>query len=165
VDLPLATDDEAADLNSDEDQARFAPYLAGTVQEAWARCLPLWSDRGRVNDFPRAIRFTRYSPSFETLLGRSFAERFADDYPFLLERVRSDSEFETLCAFEILDFLSQHLWETQSDLPDCLRNCALPLPEQIRREVAADRIYRDHGLDTIGKLLSFEHNGQAPDGA
>jgi hypothetical protein len=101
-------------------------------------------------------------PSFETLLGRNFAERFADDYPFLLDRLQSGSEFESLCAFEILDFLAQHLCESQSPLPERLRSCALPLPEQVRREVAADWIYRDHGLDTIGKLLSFEHNGQEP---
>jgi hypothetical protein len=157
----VTTDDETTDRDPDEEAARFAPYLGGTVQEAWARCLPVWSDRGRVNDLPRAIRFTRYSPSIETLLGRRFAERFVDDYPFLLDRVRSDSVFESLCAFEVLDFLAQHLGETQSPLPDRLRDCNLPLPERVRREVAADWIYREHDLNTIGKLLRFEHNGQA----
>lgn len=150
-----------ASEHEDEDE-RSSRYLAGSVAEAWARCLPLWSGRGRVNDFPRAIRFTRYTASFETMLGHRFAERFADDYPFLLGFVRSGSEFEALCAFELLDFLAQHLWETSSPLPEPLRDCPLPLPEVVRCEAAADRIYRDHGLDTVGKLLSFEANGQEP---
>jgi len=118
----------------EEDRARFAPNLAGTVQESWARCLPVWSERGRVNDFPRAIRRTRYLPSFETLLGRQFVERFAREYAFLLERVQSASEFEALCAFDLLDFLVQDLDEAKP-LPDCLRQSALPLPEQVRQEV------------------------------
>jgi hypothetical protein len=158
----VTNDNNATDLGFDEDRSRFAAYLAGTVHEAWARCLPIWSARKRVNDRPRAIRLTRYLPSFETLLGHNFAERFADDYAFLLDRLQSGSEFESLCAFEILDFLAQHLSETQSPLPEQLRSCALRLPEQVRREVAADWIYRAHDLGTVGKLLSFEHNGQEP---
>jgi hypothetical protein len=143
----------------DED-APYAAYLAGAIDASWTRCLPVWTDRGRVNDLPRGIRFTRYLPSFETLLGRHFVERFADESWFLLDRFQHGSKLERDCAFDLLDFLAQHLDETSRPLPDQLRTCDLPLPSHIRGEVAADWIYRDHGLDTIGKLLCFEHNGQ-----
>lgn len=79
--------------------------------------------------------------------------------------MQTGSALEAICAFDLLDFVAQHLSETRSPLPDPLRTCTLPLPDQIRDEVAADWIYRDHGLDTIGKLLSFEHNGQEPPAA
>ena len=142
----------------EDDNEFFRSYLAGAVQEAWARCLPIWLERGRVNDLPRGVRRTRYLPSFETILGRRFVERFPHEHGFLLGRLQSSSEFEALCAFDLLDLLAQ-----QSDLmPVWLSRCELPLPEQVAREVAADWIYRDHGLDTIGKLLSFDHHDQPP---
>jgi hypothetical protein len=59
-----------------------------------------------------------------------------------------------------LDFLAQRFWETRSLLPDALRQCDLPLPSHVRDELAADSIYRNRGLDTVGKLLDFESNGQ-----
>ncbi len=138
--------------------ATSAPYLVGTVEEAWARCLPLWAPRGRVNDFPRAIRYTRYLPSFETILGRHFVDRFADEAAFLLERLRSGPEAEALHAFDLLDFLADHLAEEMRPLPDSLRHCDLPLPARVRREVAAESSYPDHGIETIGQLLSFDYD-------
>lgn len=143
------------------DLAPYAPYLRGIVAEAWDRCLPVWSAQGRVTDKPRGVRFTRYLPSFETTLGRCFVERFADDYAFLLDRFAHGSPVESVCAFDLLDFLAQHLYETGAPLPDALRTCASPLPPHIRDEVAADWIYCDHGLDTAGKLLEFEYRGQS----
>jgi hypothetical protein len=140
----------------------FEAYLAGSIAESWSRCLPLWAVAGRVSDFPRGIRFTRYTPSFETLLGRAFVEKFADDYAFLLDRFVQGSVLETACAFDLLDFLAGHLYQTSSPLPHSLRSCALPLPGQVQREVDGDWIYSPYGLDTVGKLLAFEHNGQHP---
>ena len=144
----------------DEDGARFAPYLAGPVEEAWALCLPLWRKRGRVNDFPRGYHAPRYLPSFETLLGRCFVARFADDYEFLLDRIVSISETEQLCAFDLLDFLARQLYANNASLPDRLSQCALPLPQQIERETAADSRYRDRDVGTIGKLLSFDYSDE-----
>jgi hypothetical protein len=140
----------------DEDGARFTPYLAETVEESWARCLPVWSKRGRVDDFPRGYRAPLYLPSFETLLGRYFVARFALEYEFLLDRIVSGSETEQFCAFDLLDFLARQLYANNGSLPDRLSRCALPLPQQIERETAADSRYRDHDVGTIGKLLSFD---------
>jgi hypothetical protein len=49
-----------------------------------------------------------------------FAERFADDYPFLLDRFAHGSALESACAFDLLDFLAQHLYETCAPLPEGL---------------------------------------------
>jgi len=140
----------------ESDESRFAPYLADTVQESWARCLPIWLERGRVNDWPREFRFPRYLPSFGTVLGRCFVERFADGYEFLMDRLATSSGAEALCAFDLLDFLARHLYRMDEVLPERLRHCDLPLPQQIRGEVAMERWYRGHDLDTVGKLLSFD---------
>lgn len=102
----------------------------------------------------------RYWPSFETRLGRLFVEKFAADYQFLLDRFQYGSAVESVCALDLLDFLARHCWETRSALPDALRQCDLPLPSHLRNELAADWIYRDRGLDTVGKRLEFESNGQ-----
>ena len=50
--------------------------LAGTIIDAWGRCLPLWRTRGRVEDLPRNVRKFMYRASQETLLGRAFAAAF-----------------------------------------------------------------------------------------
>lgn len=147
--------------NEQDDRERAGPYLAGTVQEAWARCLPLWSGPGRVNDFPRGIRRPRYLPSFATILGRLFVERFAHEGGFLLDRLEHGSAFESLCAFDLLDFLGQEA-DPNEPLPDWLGRCALPLPAPVRDEVEADWIHQDRGLDTVGKLLSFDHEDEEP---
>jgi len=66
---------------------------------------------------------------------------------------RGDVHF---CAFDLLDFLARQLYANNGSLPDRLSRCALPLPQQIERETAADSRYRDHDVGTIGKLLSFD---------
>jgi hypothetical protein len=138
---------------------RLEPYLAGTVSEAWARCLAVWASRGRVTDCPRGLRRTHYLPNFETVLGLRFVEKFSAEHAFLLDRFEHGSSFESACAFDLLDFLAKHLHAICGPLPEALRTCTLPLPAGILEEIDADWIYRDQGLDTVGKLLEFEHNG------
>ena len=104
--------------NDDDHASRFAPFLADTVQESWALCLPIWLEYGRVNDFPRGFRFPRYLPSFGTALGRCFVERFPDEYEFLLDRLATSAAPEALCAFDLLDFLVRHLYGMDEALPD-----------------------------------------------
>jgi hypothetical protein len=138
---------------------RFEPYLAGSVSEAWARCLPVWASRGRVTDCPRGLRRTHYIPNFETMLGGRFVEKFSGEQAFLLDRFEHGSALESACAFDLLDGLAQHLCAIDAPLPEALRTCALPLPQRILEEIAGDWIYRNQGLDTVGKLLEFEHSG------
>lgn len=140
----------------DENLARFAPYLAETVEESWARCLPIWMERGRVNDLPRGRRVPYHLPSFGMLLGRQFVAHFADNYEFLVERMMSGSESEQLCAFDLLDFLALQLYSNGEPLPEQLRECVVPLPPVILPEIAMEARYRDHDVSTIGKLLSFD---------
>jgi hypothetical protein len=117
-------------------------------------------ERGRVNDLPRGFHAPLYLPSFGTLLGQYFVERFTDEYDFLLDRLESGSEVEQLCAFDLLDFLARHFYRTDAAIPDVIRQCAIPLPEQVRREVAAERYYGNQEVDTIGKLLSFDYRDE-----
>lgn len=138
----------------------YESFLAGALVDAWPRCLRVWSSKGRVNDLPRGIRLPRYIPSFGAILGQHFFDRFPDSYPFLLNRLENGGPLESACAFDLLDFLARRLSEIRAPLPEALRTCSLPLPPRIQTELAGDRIYKDQRLDSVGKLLQFEYNGQ-----
>lgn len=140
--------------------------LTGTVSEAWARCLAIWLNSswndedyahgGRVNDLPFNVHRPRNCPSDETRLGYPFIERFSADYLFLLDRYAHGSSAERLCAFDLLFFLAERLYETDEPLPIELRESKLPLPEGIHADLEYAPIAMEEVLHTfaLGEFLT-----------
>jgi hypothetical protein len=139
--------------------ADFPPYLAGTVEEAWARCLPVWREHGRIEDKPRGVRRPGYMPWAGKFLAKEFVGKFRDDYPFIVSLLSSPDPFIEIAAVELLDFLCVNFDDGQ--IPDTLLNLKHRLPETIKREVESDCIYRGKGIETVGDLLRCEYGKDA----
>src|SRR5262249_11803543 len=85
-------------------RTELAPYLAGTVQEAWDRCEPIWRERGRIEDGRRetGIHRPHYEPWWGRYLAMEFTQKFRDDYQFLIPFLTSEDEFLRIAAVELL---------------------------------------------------------------
>ncbi len=136
-----------------EQIADFPPYLEGTVQEAWERCLPVWRERGRIEDKPLGIRLPIYTVWWGKFLTYEFTRKFRDDYYFLVSFLSSDDEFLRISAVELLGYLCCYFGDRP--IPDELLALPHTLPQQIKNEVESDNITRRKGIDTVGDLLRF----------
>ncbi len=134
--------------------AKCTPYLAGTIDEAWNRCLPIWRDRGRIEDYPRDVRRPSYTPWWGKSLAYKFASKFRDDYRFLIAVLDSDDDFQRMAAVDMLHYLCYEFVE--DPIPSELLSLHHPLPELIKSEVSGDRYARGKEIETVGDLLSFD---------
>jgi hypothetical protein len=130
----------------------FDRLLAGAVGEAWARCLPVWRARGRIEDLPRHVTFPRYRVSSEKWLGRAFAETFLADWQFVAGRLSSPDPVEGVCAHDMLKLMIER-WEL---VPLGVWAISAPLPEWVCRELAAVPSYASFRGHTLGELIRFE---------
>ncbi len=135
------------------EESDFDRLLAGTVAEAWARCLPVWRSRGRIEDKPRNLHIFHYRVSQEKWLGRAFAEVFLADWPFVAGKLSSQDPVEAACAHDALKYmegeggpLSEQLWDITA-----------PIPDWVRAEVAdCPHRYAEFRGTTLGELFRFE---------
>ncbi len=134
--------------------AKCAPYLAGTISETWHRCLPIWRERGRIEDYPRNVRYTSYTPWWGKSLAYKFARKFRDDYRFLIAVLDSDDDFQRLAAIDMLHYLCYEF--VDDPIPSELFSLPQPLPELIKSEVRGDRYARGKEIETVGDLLTFD---------
>lgn len=131
----------------------FGRLLAGTVGEAWSRCLLIWRARGRIEDLPRNLHVGRYRVSAEKRLGRAFAEAFADDWPFVASQLSSTDQVEVACAHDALKYMIER-WEP---VPEAVWAIPVPIPEWVRQELAdCPNRYAGFTGRTLGELLRFE---------
>lgn len=133
------------------------PFLAGDVRAAWARCLRVWKPLGRVNDFPKGQRRPKYTPMFGTSLGWDFAERYRDDYAFVLDRLGSEDSLEVSCAFDILEFMvdSRTPGDWGDTVPPRLLELTAPIPARFLEELRSDRLYDDFEGRTLGEYFRY----------
>lgn len=135
--------------------ADFLPYLSGRVEEAWARCLPVWRERGRIEDYPRGTRRPRYLKWWGKCLAEEFAGKFRDDHEFLVRQLSSADPFIEITAVELLDYVCENF--EPGGLPGALLSLKHPLPRTIKEEVEGDWIYRGQTIETVGDLLRCDH--------
>ncbi len=131
----------------------FESLLAGTVAEAWERCLPIWRSLGRIEDTPRGVHRAMYRPSAQTLLGSAFATRFHDQSAFIISKLDSKDPVEVACAHDLLVDLTR--WES-----NCKAIWAVtrPIMNWVRRELALDPVcYKKFRGTTLGELFRYEH--------
>lgn len=137
----------------------YSDRLAGSVEQAWARSLDVWRQRGRVEDFPKGERRPRYSPDFGKRLGEAFAERFAGDHAFVSSKLSSLDPIESACAYDVLELIFK-VWLRRRRLADTIiqadfEELKLALPPRIKKEIESDRIYEDFQGTTIGEFFRF----------
>ena len=135
--------------------------VAGTVDQAWHRCLPEWKALGRVRDKSLCMQVPKYWPSFASVLGRCFIERFRDDSRFLIALLDAFpiSSTEYLCVTDLLDFmLDEHAYDSP-EIRDQLFALRGPLPPVVQFECQHARHYKDHA-DSIGQFLKRDFSHQ-----
>ena len=137
----------------EEQNERIDGQLTGTIDEAWAKCLPIWLALGRVRDLSRRIRVPKYFPCYATQLGVAFVDRFWTQYPFIVDVLRSSplDSHEYLCAFDLLDLIACDADESRMKMLDALFAIDLPIPSVVQLETAYDVRYA--GLSTVGEFL------------
>jgi hypothetical protein len=135
----------------------FPPYLEGAIHDAWERCLPVWREKGRIEDYPLGIRYTSYMPWWGKFLAYEFVGKFRDDYPFLIPFLSSDEEFLQICAVELLGYLCCQYGD--QTVPDELLSLRQSLPKQIKTEIECDYITRGKSIETVGDLFRFQLSG------
>jgi hypothetical protein len=135
------------------DEAEFDRLLAGTVAEAWQRCLPVWRVRGRVEDLPRNLHVGRCRVSPEKWLGRAFAESFLEDWKFVAGRLSESDPVEAACAHDVL----RYMIECWHPVPGEVWAIATPLPEWVQLELAdCPKRYAGFEGRTLGELFRYE---------
>jgi hypothetical protein len=135
----------------------FDRLLAGTVNEAWERCLPYWRERGRIEDLPRNLHVGRYQVTLEKWLGRSFAMKFQPDWQFVAGKLTSPDPVVSACAHDAIKYMIQW-WDADLPAPAHLWTISTPLPEWVQQEIAdcPNRYGSFHG-STLGELFRFEY--------
>ncbi|MBX3419211.1 MAG: hypothetical protein KF851_16515 [Pirellulaceae bacterium] len=144
--------------------SRIERLLDQSIQIAWANCLPIWLEFGRVRDLSLSIRVPKYWPSFARNLGIAFAERYEDKCEFLIERLQEFpvNSHEFLCALDLLEFIVTHSCSINPRIFDQLFELDLPLSPVVVLEIKSDHRYT--GLSTVGQFLKRRHafeNGDA----
>jgi hypothetical protein len=128
--------------------------LSQAVSDAWDQCLLIWRKRGRVEDLPRNVCVPRYRVTPEKWLGRAFAERFLDQFSFVIHKLTSSDRIEAACAHDVLNYMIPR-WEI---VPEAVWTIASPLPDWIRQELAdCPNRYETFQGQTIGDLFRFEY--------
>jgi hypothetical protein len=131
----------------------FDSLLSGRVDEAWDRCLPVWQVRGRIEDRPRNLHVGSYRVSPEKWLGRTFAEEFLGDWPFVVSKLSSHDPIEATCAHDALKYMIE-CWES---VPEALWAVSVPIPDWVRAElVDCPNRYGEFSGHTLGELFRFE---------
>src|SRR5689334_2318471 len=99
--------DQSFELWYQEIIAGCAPWLEGAIHDAWARCLPIWREHGRIEDnrFVTRIHRPHYEPWWGKYLAQEFTRRFRDDYRFIVALLSSDDEFVRASAVDLLKYL------------------------------------------------------------
>lgn len=132
-------------------------HLAGSVDDAWHSCLPIWKALGRANDLSRRVRVPKYWPSLATLLAQEFASRFWNDRGYLISVLsRSDPDSpEYLIAYDLLENMVGEP-RRMVEVAD-LFQLSFPIPQVIKAEIAGLSEYDGLATETVGKLLERKY--------
>lgn len=126
--------------------------LSGKFEEDWRRGLAFWKSSGRVEDLPRSVRVPKYFPSEGKSYGQTLAARYMYNYQGLVEELKKQDEFESLCAFEILELIC---WEYGIGcVPDELLQLSVPIPPKIQGEIPDDPEVNEFSGRTCGEYFS-----------
>jgi hypothetical protein len=152
--VPVSGPDGEDAMIGDPDELDHRALLAGQIDDAWDRCLPLWRPRGRVEDLPRNVRAMMYWASPEKLLGMAFAAEFRHRYEFLVGKLTSPDPVESACAHDLLVYIFRE-W---SEGPDPVEAVPNPIPGWVREELGHP-FYKQFRGGTLGELFRFERDG------
>jgi len=118
--------------------------------------LPIWKSAGRIEDLTRNIRKPMYAPSDAKIAAVEFAEKFREDYQFILNVLRSNDDELSLIAFDIIHYMSAD-FSAEGEVPSEILNCETLLPPAIISEIDGLREYQNFSGTTIGEFIYYEH--------
>lgn len=126
--------------------------LTGKFEDDWALGLELWKILGRVEDLPRDVRVPKYSPSEGKIFGQKLALKYKANFKQLIEKLGSIDNCETLCAFEILEYIC---WEYgPGHVPEELLALSCQIPVKILEELPYDPEFENFSGSTCGTLFN-----------
>ncbi len=126
--------------------------FSGNVELDWSAALDTWRSKGRMEDLPRDIHTPKYTPDKGKQLGLKFAKEYKENYEPIVRKLSSDSTFEALCAFEVVELIC---WEYNiGDVPKRLLEIDQPLPSKIISEISGDPEVENFSGKTIGEWFS-----------
>lgn len=130
-------------------------YFTPDIAESWSRCLPVWSESGRVEDKPHGVRRPIYIPSLGKELGYEFATRFRDQWEFLVPKLESSSHLDRICAFDLLELIAWEYYTNCEDLPAAMEKIGSPIPEPALSDIHNEHFFKDFTGQTVGQFLPF----------
>lgn len=129
-------------------------YFYYNIEKSWDKCLKVWRKNGRIEDLPRNLRVPKYRPAFGKMLGLEFAARFKDQYSYVISKLHSNDNVESLCAFECLEYIC---WEFgYGNVPIDIFDILIPLPEKIIEEIHGDADAPNFNGSKIGEFLRYK---------
>ncbi|WP_442483564.1 hypothetical protein [Aeoliella sp. SH292] len=147
----------------ENESQRISDQLKGSIDDAWANCLPVWLALGRVRDLSRSIRVPKYSPSYANTLGLHFADTFGQRFQFLIDVLHTSpvESHEYLCAFDLLDLIACSHFTSEIDTLPALFAIDLPIPRVVQLETS--HIPRFANTSTVGEFLYRVHEDEFGD--
>lgn len=130
-------------------------YIDGNIGESWTRCLPIWLDAGRVEDFPHGVRRLYYNATLGKRLGQAFAAAFYRSVPFFVAKLRDTSPTIRLIAFDLLELVAYEYDLHDNALPDILTALSDSIPERALNDIRSDHLFSDYRGSTVGSFLPF----------
>jgi len=125
-------------------------YFTNNVAESWCRCYPVWQAAGRVEDKPHGVRYPRYTPSLGKRLGQEFADRFRDDWLFLVPKLTDGDPVVRVCAFDLLEQIACEFDCDVGGLPDAIREINAAIPEPALSDIRSEWHFEDFTGTTVG---------------
>lgn len=98
---------------------------------------------------PHGIRKPRHSSNFAKVLGRCFAEKFSNEYSFVVEKLKNEDEVIKLIAFDLLEMIA---WELDY-IPKDLAIISLPIPQRAKEEINSTWHFEDYKENKVGSFL------------
>jgi hypothetical protein len=133
----------------------FNDYFNSSIEQVWNKCLPIWKEAGRVEDFPHGMRRGRYMPSFGKSLGIRFAEIYYEDIAFAIQKLSSHDSVEVICALGILELIAWQYDYQSLQLPQQLLDIEILIPEPAISEIKSEIHFQEFNGRTIGEFLPF----------
>jgi len=130
-------------------------YIDDDIDASWTRCLQLWLDAGRVEDFPHGVRRPRYLPTFAKQLGQSFATTFYRNVPFFVAKLRDTDPTIRLIAFDLLEMVAYEYHLQENALPDSLTDLDDVIPDLALGDIRAEHLFKKYRESTVGSFLPF----------
>jgi hypothetical protein len=133
----------------------FQEYFTDDLASSWDRCFVVWSQAGRVEDFPHGVRMSIYQPSLGKRLGQKFADLFCDETDFLIQKLRDRNPAIRLCAFDLIEEVFGVFQTREETPPAAFLELNDPIPAIALQDIRNEHFYRSFTGYQVGPFLVY----------